>query len=168
MNEGKRFEVALKESIPDYAMFYRLPDAPQYFGGADKLRFSWKNPFDFFLFDAPRGRLFGIEAKTVGGKSISFERNKDDCGKIHYHQIRGLNEYNKFENAIFGFVIEFRAIETTVFLSIDSFNKLVSTITKKSFNFDDLKNSGLPYFIIPQTKKRTQYTYDIDNFLSLI
>lgn len=165
MNIGKKFEAALKKSVPDYALLYRLPDSAQSFGGSKNLRFSRKNPFDFFLFDAPRGRLFGIETKTVSGRSVSFERNKDENGIIHWHQINGLNEYNKFENAYFGFVIEFRVIETTVFIGIETFNNLVSGITKKSFSFDDLQNSGLPYYIIPQTKKRTQYTYDIDKFL---
>lgn len=168
MNEGKKFEAAFKKSIPDYAMLYRLPDAAQSFNQSENLRFSRKNPFDFFLFDAPRGRLFGIEAKSVSGKSVSFERDKNDTGIIHYHQIQGLNNYNKYENSVFGFVIEFREIETTVFIDIDNFNSLLDKIKKKSFNFNDLKNSGLQYYVIPQKKKRTQYTYDIDYLLTTI
>ena len=67
---------------------------------------------------------------------------------------------------ICGFIIEFRGIEKTVFIDIESFNELIKTIEKKSFNFTDLENSGLPFFVIPQKKKRTQFTYDIDSLLS--
>lgn len=110
--------------------------------------------------------MYGIEAKSVKGKSVSFERNKNENGVIHHHQIKGLNEYNKFENTCFGFVIEFREIETTVFIDIDNFNHLLDSIEKKSFSYNDLKESGLEYYIIPQTKKRTRYIYDIDKFLN--
>lgn len=47
-NVGKIFEEQWKKSTPDYALLYRLPDAAQSFGGSNKLRFSSKNPFDFF------------------------------------------------------------------------------------------------------------------------
>jgi hypothetical protein len=168
LNRGKLFELALKKSVPDYALLYRLPDAAQSFGCSNNLRFSRKNPFDFFLFDSMRGILYGIEAKTVNGKSISFERNKSESGVIHYHQIQGLKEYSSYENTVFGFVIEFREIETTVFIKIEDFDLLINTLDKKSFNYNDLKDSGLDYYIIPQTKKRTQYTYDLDHLLKTI
>ena len=65
-----------------------------------------------------------------------------------------------------GFVIEFREIETTVFIDIDEFNRLISAIEKKSFNFGDLQENEVDFFIIPQTKKRTQYTYDLEKFFN--
>ena len=163
MNQGKIFERDFAKSVPDYVLLYRIPDAAQSFGGTSNLRFSRKNPFDFFLFDSKNRILYGIEAKTVKGKSISFERNKDEHGEIHYHQIEGLMKYNKYENAIFGFVIEFRQIETTVFIDIDTFQELTDKLDKKSFNYGDLE--GLPYFVIPQKKLRTNYRYDIDTWL---
>lgn len=164
-NNGKIFEDCLKKSMPDYALVYRLPDSAQSFGRSENLRFSKKNPFDFFVFDSIRGVLYGIEAKTVKGKSISFEREKDDSAVIHYHQIQGLNEYNKYENTVFGFVIEFRDIETTIFLDIESFNKLVSSIDKKSFTYEDICKHKIKHTVIEQKKLRTRYTYDIDKFL---
>lgn len=167
-NVGKVFEEQIKKSVPNYALIYRLHDAAQSFGRSNNLRFSRKNPFDFLLWDSKRHILYALELKTVSGKSISFERSKEENKEIHYHQIDGLNAWNKYDGIICGFIIEFREIETTVFIDIDSFNSLIDKIPKKSFNIDDVINSGLPYFVISQQKKRTKYIYDIDSFLSQI
>lgn len=166
MNIGKIFEEQLKKSVPDYALIYRLPDSAQSFGGGNNLRFSNKNPFDFLLWDSKKHILYALEAKTVKGKSISFERESGESREIHYHQIQGLNEWNRYDGITCGFIIEFRELEKTVFIDINSFNKLIFSIDKKSFNYGDLEKSGLPYFLIPQTKKRTRYIYDIDSLLS--
>ena len=168
-NIGKVFETQLKKSMPDYVLLYRLPDAAQSFSKNTKLRFSRKNPFDFLLWDSKRHILYALEAKTVKGKSISFERDKEENGDIHYHQIKGLNEWNKYDGIICGFIVEFRELEITVFIDIDAFNSLINYVNnKKSFNYDDLISSNLPYIIIPQEKKRTRYIYDIENLLSKI
>lgn len=164
-NIGKQFEVDFKNSIPDYVLLYRLPDSAQSFGGGNNLRFSRKNPFDFIMYDSKKHILYALEMKTVKGQSISFERNKGENKEIHYHQIQGLNEWNKYDGIICGFIIEFRQIEKTIFLSIDSFNSLINIIDKKSFNFGDIVNSGLNYIIIPQQKRRTRYKYDIEKML---
>lgn len=168
MNKGKSFELDFKKSVPNYTLLYRLPDAAQSFSHNSNLRFSRKNPFDFLLWDSIRHRLFALEMKTVAGKSISFERNKDENGDIHYHQIKGLNEWNKYDGIICGFIIEFRAIEKTVFIDISEFNKLMNYVPKKSFNFDDLACHSIKHMVIDQKKARTHYTYCIDEFLSKI
>lgn len=167
-NKGKIFEGDFKRSVPDYAMIYRLPDAAQSFGGSNNLRFSRKNPFDFLLWDSHRHILYALEMKTVHGKSISFERSKEENKEIHRHQIDGLNAWNKYDGIICGFIIEFREIETTVFIDIDEFNKLENSISKKSFNLDDLSTHKIHYVIIGQIKARTHYTYKIDEFLAAI
>jgi len=145
-----------------------LPDAAQSFSHSNNLRFSRKNPFDFLLWDSKRHILFALEMKTVAGKSISFERNKDENRDIHYHQIKGLNEWNKYDGITCGFIIEFRAIEKTVFIDIDEFNKLMDAVTKKSFNFDDLNSHKINYVVIGQDKIRTHYRYGVDEFLMSI
>lgn len=167
-NIGKVLETQIKKSIPDYALLYRLPDAAQSFDRNNNLRFSRKNPFDFLLWDSKRYILYALEIKTVKDKSISFERNKEERKDIHYHQIKGLNDWNKFDGIVCGFIIEFRKIETTVFIEINNFNTLVNKITKKSFTLSDLIDNNIPYFVIPQKKKRTRYVYDMDSFLSQI
>ena len=161
---GKLFEVQIKKSVPDYALLYRLPDAAQSFGGGN-LRFSRKNPFDFLLWDANKHILYALELKTVAGKSISFERDKQEKGEIHYHQIKGLESWAAYDGIVAGFVIEFRKIGKTVFIDILEFNKLIEQIDKKSFNFDDLDKYKIKYLVIEQRKARTRYLYDIDKFL---
>ena len=166
MNIGKLFEQQLKISTPSYSLLYRLPDAAQSFSNSNNLRFSSKNPFDFLLWDSKGHILYAIEAKTVSKKSISFERDKGDKKVIHLHQIKGLNEWNKYDGIICGFIIEFRELEKTIFLEISEFNKLISVTPKKSFTIDDLENNNIAYFVINQKKARTRYRYDIDTFLS--
>ena len=168
MNQGKRFEEDLKKSVPDYALLYRLPDPAQSFSGGKNTRFSRHNPFDFIIFSPTTRTLYALEAKTVRGKSISFERSKDDHAEIHSYQIDGLNEWNVYDGTICGFVIEFRVLEKTVFIKIEDFNRLLEIIDKKSFNYNDLMKNDIPFYIIGQEKKRTRYTYDIDGFLNSI
>lgn len=170
-NEGKRFEEDFKKSVPEYALLHRLPDPPQSFGNGEKsnkLRFSRKNPFDYILWDSKRKRLYAFELKSVNQKSISFERDKKEHGEIHIHQIDGLKTWNSYDGVVGGFVIEFRQIETTIFIGIETFCKLSELITKKSFNIDDLNHYALPYLVIPQEKKRTRYLYDVDYLLNSV
>lgn len=162
---GKIFETQLSKSVPDYALIHRLSDPAQSFSGGNS-RFSNKNPFDYILWDSKRHILYVLEAKTVAGKSISFERSKDEMGKIHYHQIQGLESWNKYDGVVGGLIIEFRELEKTIFLDIKDMINLMGIIPKKSFNMTDLDKNGIPYFVIPQKKERTRYTYDIGDFLS--
>ncbi len=143
----------------------RIPDAAQSFFKSSNLRFSRKNPFDFLLWNPKTLTLYTLELKTVKGKSISFERTKEDHGEIHYHQIIGLENFEKIGECVCGFVIEFRELETTIFLPIVEFIKLVQLITKKSFNYNDLINNNINYIIIPQSMLKTHYRYDIEYFL---
>lgn len=165
-NVGKVLEAQLLKSVPDYALLYRLQDPAQSFGGSSKLRFSSNNPFDYLMWDSKRHRLYALEAKTVKGKSISFERDKDDKGLIHLHQINGLNEWNKYDGITCGFIIEFRTLEKTIFLDIENMNKVMNAIQKKSFTLVDLEFLKIPYLIVPQKKARTRYTYDLDYLMS--
>lgn len=165
---GKFFESDFKKSVPSYALLYRLPDSAQAFGGSNNLRFSSKNPFDYLIWDSKKHILYALELKTVAGKAISFERSKDEKREIHWHQIDGLNKWSEYDGIICGFIIEFRKIEKTVFINIKDFNKLMDTITKNSFNFDDLKNHKINYLVIGQDKIRTRYKYSVEDFLMSI
>lgn len=166
ISTGKRFEADFKKSVPSYALLYRLPDSAQAFGGSSNLRFSSKNPFDYLMWDSKKHILYALELKTVAGKAISFERSKDESREIHWHQIEGLNKWNEYDGIVCGFIIEFRKIEKTVFIDISDFNELMNTITKKSFNFDDLDNHKINYVVIGQEKVRTRYKYKVDEFLN--
>lgn len=165
-NVGKIFESQVKKSMPEYVLLCRLPDSAQAFGGCSSLRFSRKPPFDYIAYDSKRRILYAIELKSVQGKSISFERDKEQNGEIHYHQIAGLTDWGKFPWVVAGFLIEFREIETTVFLTIDAFNELTQKVDKKSFRFSDLEEQEIPYLIVPQKKKVKWFTYDMESLFT--
>ena len=167
MNIGKIFEDELAKSVPEYALMHRLPDPAQSFGGGSaNTRFSSKNPFDFLLWDSKRHVLYALEAKTVAKKSISFERAKEDSGEIHLYQIAGLSAWDKYDGITCGLIIEFRELEKTIFLDINDMKMVMDVVPKKSFTIDDLDKNGISYFVIPQKKKRTRYTYDLDALFS--
>lgn len=165
-NPGKRFEKQWKNSSPEYTLVYRLPDSALSFGGKNNyVRFTKKNPFDYLMWDSKRKHLFALELKSVKGKAISFERCKDETGIIHYHQIEGLKDWNRYDGIECGFLIEFREIEKTIYISIESFLSLISNLDKKSFNVNELDDYGVDYIEIPQKKLRVNYKYDIESFL---
>ena len=164
---GKNFEIQFAKSAPDYCLVYRVPDSAQAFGKSINLRFSRKNAFDYLLWDSKRHKLFALELKTVGGKSISFERSKEDKGEIHWHQIQGLNGWNAYDGIVCGFVIEFREMELTIFIEIDDFNKLIESIGKKSFTIKDLDDYDVPYLVVPQWKPKVNYRYDVEKILEM-
>lgn len=167
-NTGKRFEADFKKSIPSYALLYRLPDSAQVFSRSNNLRFSLKNPFDYLMWDSKKHILYALELKTVAGKSITFERNKDENKEIHFHQIQGLNQWDKYEGIVCGFIIEFRKLEKTVFINIKDFNRIIDLIPKKSFNYNDLDIYNIKHTIISQKKARTRFTYGVNEFLETI
>lgn len=164
-NVGKRFEQDFIKSASDYVGVIRLPDAAQSFYKSSNLRFSLKNPYDYILWNPKTLTLYAIELKTVKGKSISFERSKEEHGEIHYHQIIGLQNFEKIGECVCGFIIEFRELEKTIFIPIKEFLKLQDVIPKKSFNYNDLSTYNINYIIINQTLLKTHYRYDIDSFL---
>jgi len=165
MNTGKLFEQQFTKSVPEDVLVYRIPDQAQSFCKSS-LRFSIKNPFDYIIWNPNTKTLYALELKTVKGKSISFERAKDDSGEIHYHQIEGLKLWDSYGGIISGFVIEFRELEKTIFISIKDFIHMLDVVNKKSFNINDLDKNEIKYYVIEQEKKRTRFTYCVDRFLN--
>ena len=164
VNAGKLFEEDFRKSTPSRVKLYRLPDPPQSFVRSSGARFSWKNPFDYFLWDGGHHSLYALELKSVQGKTISFERNPEEIGKIHYHQIMGLLEWSKY-GAICGLIIEFRDIEKTVYIDINEFVRMMGLTFKKSFSYDDISIYNIEHITIPQRKLKTRYRYDLESFL---
>ena len=159
---GKAFEENIKKSVPDNVLYYRLRDSAQAFGQTSRLRFSAKNPCDCFIYDGKH--LYTLELKTVGTKSISFERTKEDKGEIHYHQIQGLEKFAEYKNVISGLLLDFRLSDMTYFLSIHDYLYLISQIDKKSFNEKDMYDYCNP-IVIKKKKLKVNYRYDIDDFI---
>ena len=114
------------------------------------------------MFDG--SHFFCLELKTVSGKSISFERSKNDIGEIHYHQIEYLKSCLSFENVIPGLIIDFRDADNTWFLHIKEWDGLINSIDKKSFNESDLLSYSHP-ILISKKKLKVNYRYNIQRFI---
>jgi recombination protein U len=169
-NVGKKFEDNWKASIPEDVYYLRLHDSANSFNqNSSTLRFSMKNPYDCQLFNGKTRTLYCLELKSASGKSMSFERKRGDnkSANIKYHQIESLTKAAQYDGMVVGLVMNFRFeeqdTEVTYFQSITDFNKMINNITKKSFNLIDL----LKYnpIKIEQTKKKVNYTYNVEKFL---
>ena len=165
-NVGKIFEQEVKDSISDDILVHRVRDDVSSFSGIRNAKYSNKNPFDYIMWNPLTLTLYALEMKTVKGKSISFERTDEDKGDIHKYQIDGLKKYNRYGGIVCGFIIHFREIETTVFLSIESFEELTSDISKKSFTMSDLDKFHISYIKIPQRRKIKYNHFDMDLFFN--
>ena len=85
---------------------------------------------------------------------------------IRQNQIDGLLEASK-HNLVAGLIINFRnEYNDTFFITIDEFIDMTSSLNKKSFNVKDLESIGA--IRIGSTKKRTRYTYNIENLIKEI
>lgn len=108
-------------------------------------------------------KLWTLELKTVGGSSISFERDEHDKGEIHWYQIESLKKFGEYNNVCSGLLIDFRVTGNTWFLDIKRWDDLVKSISKKSFNELDLLCTSPVK--VKKELLRTNYRYDVRKFL---
>ena len=108
--------------------------------------------------------LYTLELKSVGTTSISFERNKEDKGVIHKHQIDNLLKFSTYKNIVSGFVLDFRLSGKTYFCMIEEFINMVNNLDKKSFNEKDLYEWCNP-IEIEKKKLKVNYRYNVEKFL---
>lgn len=161
-NVGKIFEKNWKDSCPKNILIYKPPDAAQSFEISSKLRFSQRSPCDYMMYD---GEFFyTLELKSFNG-SCSFERSKEDKGLIHYYQIESLKNFSKYKNVISGLLLDFRKTENTYFLNINEWDTLINSISKKSFNENDLLQFCNP-LKIKKEKLKVNWRYDVSDFLN--
>ena len=170
-NAGKIFENAIKSSFPDYCVVIRLADPPQSFGQSEGLRFSNKNPCDYVVFDSLHRKFLTLELKSTKSSSFSIQRTKEEKSKmIKLHQIKALTEFAEYDHVIAGFIFNIRdeknAVERTYFQYIGDFNTMVTNLNKASCNEKDIITYNA--IEIHGEKKRTRYTWSIDEFLNNI
>ena len=173
LNPGKIFEKNFKESIKSRGYYYvRLKDSASSFCNATNIKFTPDNPFDCLMY--VDGTLFCFELKSTKHTALSFWSEKIELtnlraaneSMIKKHQILGLKEANDHEGVVAGLVINFRETTNhTYFWGIKNFLKFTENTHKKSFNEQDvIENSGIH---IPQTIKRVNYDYAIDNLVDM-
>lgn len=166
LNEGKKFERDIKNSIPIGCYYYRLKDPAQSFGTNENLRFSQKNPYDSILYSYPL--FYAIELKTTGTNAFSFWKDglpEKGSYNIKKHQIEGLKKASETKGVMAGLILNFRSTERTYYISIENFCKLTSGINKKSINENDIKSYAL---LVEQKKLRTSYKYDLEKLITHI
>lgn len=163
-NIGKVFEENFKKSIPENIFCYRPPDAAQSFNMSKKLRFSSHSPCDYMIYRKPQ--LFCFELKTVAGNFISFERDENDKGTIHYYQIEQLKKFVNY-GIISGLIIDFRKSDHTYFLNIKNWDDFISNISKKSFNENDLLKYSDP-ITVDKKKLKVNYRYNVVGLLDIL
>lgn len=166
MNAGKIFEKDFKDSIPESVYYKKLQDAAIGFNiETSQQRFAPKSPYDFILYQYPN--MWCLELKSTEGTSISFNGKTP---MIRPHQRKELMEAHE-KRCIAGFVMNFRKVEQTYFVPIDTFEKFAESTTKKSINPGDIMKlmDGLPRqpFCIQQQKKQVHYRYAVDRFLEV-
>jgi recombination protein U len=166
-NEGKKFESDIKQSIPQNMFFLRLNDPSVSFGQSSSTRFSPTNICDFIAYK--NGIMYCWELKTTLGSLTYWSEKLDDKNKkqsfaIKANQIKGLQYASQFGGIVAGFILNFRKVNKTYFLSIQKFDEMVSKLDKKSFNIDDCISAGA--ILIEQQIKRTHYKYDIEKLIN--
>lgn len=145
-NLGKTFEQEFKASIPPDYYLYRLKDDTSGFYGVS-------NPCDFILFRSPN--LFLVELKTHKGKSIPLTHIRDN-------QIQGMYKATQYEGVYGGFIINFRDLEETYYITVQDVIQFVQAGERKSIPVDWCRENGVS---IAQKKKRVRSTYDLNSWL---
>lgn len=162
-NVGKIFESDFSNSVPKDWFCHRLKDTAQSYNNSDNTKFSWDNPFDYFLFNG--SILYCLELKSTSQKYMGFQEDKNDKSSkmIKWHQIESLTKASEHKNIIAGFLCNFRLDndeQLLYFFDIKDFNKMKDSIGKKSFNIMDAVLYGAKR--IDGYKKRTRWHWNLN------
>jgi hypothetical protein len=173
INEGKKFENSIKNSIPNDCYFLRLHDPAQSFNQTDNLRFSLQNPYDCQIYSYPL--LFCLELKSTEGTSMTYyredfvDKTKKQTFMVKKNQVQGLLKANESDGIVSGFLLNWRLkndSQHTYFWHINDFLYCTNKLDKKSFNESDvISNKGV---LIEQCKLKTNYRYNLEKFISNI
>jgi len=158
INNGKRFEKEVKDSIPPYCFYYRFKDGTASFGGeSDNVRFQASNMCDCLVFNSQTKFLWFIELKTHKGKSIPLSA-------IRQNQITELLKASMFKGINAGLIINFRDIEKCYWVHIQEIQLFIDGGTRKSISIDWCKEYGTEIVII---KKRTSYRLELEELFKI-
>lgn len=156
-NTGKTFEQEFIQSLPEHLYSYRIADPPQSFGGGNNLRFSNKNPFDFFIYD--KLNLYALELKSSTTSSFSFPTVEETSHIINLKASSALCKQRKDLDGV-----------NTSKESIRLSNKALASRNIKQHQIDGLleaKQKGcLSYFIFNFSQNNNlTLAVDIDDFI---
>lgn len=143
---GKIFEEEIKASFPPDFYVERYKDDTAGFYGVS-------NPADFRLYKYPF--TFLLELKTHKGKSIPLD-------KIRPNQIGGMIKAIEYKGIYGGFILNFRDLEETYYISVYLLERFIQETERKSIPVEWCRENGVR---IEQKKKRVRYTYDLHSWL---
>lgn len=143
---GKIFEEEVKASIPTDFYVERYKDDTAGFSGVS-------NPADYRLYKYPY--TFLLELKTHKGKSIPLDKIRDS-------QIKGMYKAIQYKGIYAGFLINFRELEETYYITVQDLVGFINLKLRKSIPVEWCRENGIR---IEQTKKRTRYTYNLSKWL---
>ena len=144
---GKLFEEEIKASFPQDFYVERYKDHTAGFKGV-------ANPADFRLYKYPL--TFLLELKSHKGKSIPI-------AKIRPNQIQGMEKATHYEGVYGGFLINFRELEETYYITVQDVIQFIQMEERKSIPVEWCRDHGVK---IDQKKKRVRYSYDLESWLS--
>ena len=147
-DKGKEFEEDIKKSIPPDYYIERYKDDTAGFYGVS-------NPADYRIYRKPY--LFLFELKSHKGKSLPFSCIRDN-------QIQGMYKAHLTDGIYAGFIINFRDLEETYYLTVGDVVGYMKNSDRKSIPVEYCRENGVQ---IPQKKKRTRYSYDMSYFLGM-
>lgn len=145
-NMGKVFEEEIKASIPPDFYTERYKDDTAGFKGV-------ANPADYRLYKYPY--TFLLELKTHKGKSLPID-------KIKENQIQGMYKAVQHKGIYAGFLINFRELEETYYITVQDAVDFINSKERKSIPVEWCRENGVK---IEQQKKRVRYTYDLSIWL---
>ena len=145
-NMGKIFENEIKNSIPPDFFVERYKDDTAGFYGVS-------NPADYRIYKYPY--TFLLELKTHQGVSIPID-------KIRPNQIQGMLKAVHHEGVYGGFIINFRDLEETYYISVQRMIDFIVGADRKSIPVDWCRRYGVR---IEQVKKRVRYSYNLSKWL---
>lgn len=143
---GKVFEQDIKSSIPEDFYTERYKDDTAGFYGVS-------NPADFRLYKYPY--TFLIECKSHKGKSLPL-------AKIRDNQIKGMYEAVQYKGIYAGFLINFREMEETYYITVQQVVDFINSAERKSIPVEWCRENGVR---IEQQKKRVRYSYNLREWL---
>lgn len=155
INEGKRFELDFKKSVPDDIFYYRFRDPMPNFSG-ENTRFALSNICDCMLIN--QGVTLFLELKSVKGASIPLSNFRDN-------QIRDLKDAAKYEGIISGYLVNFRKYNRTWFMTSKQLEEFLEVYreAKKSIPVAYFDEYCQPVLV---TKLRVNNRYDIKAFIN--
>jgi len=143
---GKIFEEEIKASIPPDFYVERYKDDTAGFYGVS-------NPADYRLYKYPYTIL--LELKTHKGKSIPLDKIRDN-------QIKGMYKAVQYTGIYAGFLINFRDLEETYYITVQDMVAFINSTERKSIPVEWCRENGIR---LEQKKKKVRYTYNLSKWL---